>query len=138
CNIFLPSYTCLLNFVFFFTDTATTVIYTLSLHDALPICHIQKYKTCPLPLRYPHLRPNKTHHYLLAFRGQPTLSFRRQRFYIKDWAAVDTPHYTIRSIAHYHKAFFQNEEHASVHLPNSVQIRPRYGRKSLHWQFFPM
>src|SRR6202000_3580292 len=25
-------------FVFFFNDTATTEIYTLSLHDALPIC----------------------------------------------------------------------------------------------------
>src|SRR3712207_9056434 len=30
------SYVCLL-FVFFFNDTATTEIYTLSLHDALPI-----------------------------------------------------------------------------------------------------
>src|SRR5210317_461071 len=33
-------------FFFFFNDTATTEIYTLSytlsLHDALPICHIQK------------------------------------------------------------------------------------------------
>src|SRR5438270_9773119 len=27
-----------LNFAFFFNDTATTEIYTLSLHDALPIC----------------------------------------------------------------------------------------------------
>src|SRR5215510_16579354 len=27
-----------LAFVFFFNDTATTEIYTLSLHDALPIC----------------------------------------------------------------------------------------------------
>src|SRR6267154_6522363 len=27
----------LLNFIFFFNDTATTEIYTLSLHDALPI-----------------------------------------------------------------------------------------------------
>ena len=26
-------------FFFFFNDTATTDIYTLSLHDALPICH---------------------------------------------------------------------------------------------------
>src|SRR3712207_7837353 len=26
------------NFFFFFNDTATTEIYTLSLHDALPIC----------------------------------------------------------------------------------------------------
>src|SRR2546430_6886659 len=28
----------LINFFFFFNDTATTEIYTLSLHDALPIC----------------------------------------------------------------------------------------------------
>src|SRR5687768_18353292 len=28
----------LLYFLFFFNDTATTEIYTLSLHDALPIC----------------------------------------------------------------------------------------------------
>src|SRR3712207_7549089 len=28
----------MLSFVFFFNDTATTEIYTLSLHDALPIC----------------------------------------------------------------------------------------------------
>src|SRR2546429_5727228 len=27
------------DFFFFFNDTATTEIYTLSLHDALPICH---------------------------------------------------------------------------------------------------
>src|SRR5947208_12168806 len=27
-------------FFFFFTDTATTEIYTLSLHDALPICDV--------------------------------------------------------------------------------------------------
>src|SRR5215216_752222 len=30
----------LLLFFFFFNDTATTEIYTLSLHDALPICHV--------------------------------------------------------------------------------------------------
>src|SRR2546430_3298912 len=29
----------LLKACFFFNDTATTEIYTLSLHDALPICH---------------------------------------------------------------------------------------------------
>jgi len=28
----------MLLFFFFFNDTATTEIYTLSLHDALPIC----------------------------------------------------------------------------------------------------
>src|SRR5256885_12494940 len=34
---------------FFFNDTATTEIYTLSLHDALPI-----YRRRPLPARDPH------------------------------------------------------------------------------------
>src|SRR5256885_8620294 len=29
-----------MSFFFFFNDTATTEIYTLSLHDALPICHV--------------------------------------------------------------------------------------------------
>src|SRR5205807_6369048 len=29
---------CMLSYLFFFNDTATTEIYTLSLHDALPIC----------------------------------------------------------------------------------------------------
>src|SRR2546430_16390685 len=33
-------------FFFFFNDTATTEIYTLSLHDALPICW---YTVCPPP-----------------------------------------------------------------------------------------
>src|ERR1044071_2381542 len=28
--------------IFFFNDTATTEIYTLSLHDALPICHLRQ------------------------------------------------------------------------------------------------
>src|SRR5258708_26444314 len=36
---FLPSVSLLPLFFFFFNDTATTEIYTLSLHDALPICH---------------------------------------------------------------------------------------------------
>src|SRR4051794_38654485 len=32
--------------VFFFNDTATTEIYTLSLHDALPICVSQSINAC--------------------------------------------------------------------------------------------
>src|SRR6266446_10869007 len=30
-------------FFFFFNDTATTEIYTLSLHDALPICYTSRF-----------------------------------------------------------------------------------------------
>src|SRR2546429_8676720 len=31
------------SFFFFFNDTATTEIYTLSLHDALPICAVRAF-----------------------------------------------------------------------------------------------
>src|SRR5437899_6809378 len=34
---------------FFFNDTATTEIYTLSLHDALPICRVLRGRRIPLP-----------------------------------------------------------------------------------------
>src|SRR2546425_11720944 len=36
-------------FFFFFNDTATTEIYTLSLHDALPICHFLQPVAHDLP-----------------------------------------------------------------------------------------
>ena len=35
--VFVAGSAALVHFVFFFNDTATTEIYTLSLHDALPI-----------------------------------------------------------------------------------------------------
>src|SRR5438445_6230912 len=34
---------CQISFVFFFTDTPTTEIYTLSLHDALPISNVAMF-----------------------------------------------------------------------------------------------
>ena len=42
--VFCCFFVCL--FVFFFNDTATTEIYTLSLHDALPICNVYIYRVC--------------------------------------------------------------------------------------------
>src|SRR6266581_8827794 len=50
-NFFLSAYICrLVVFYFFFNDTATTEIYTLSLHDALPIClqHVVAHGRVPL------------------------------------------------------------------------------------------
>jgi len=40
-------------FFFFFNDTATTEIYTLSLHDALPIWIETNYNTVPYDTRKP-------------------------------------------------------------------------------------
>src|SRR5256885_12079703 len=45
---------------FFFNDTATTEIYTLSLHDALPICFSRKCRACAtLPRRSPEIWPRR-------------------------------------------------------------------------------
>src|SRR3712207_7288188 len=42
---------------FFFNDTATTEIYTLSLHDALPICGATPDRPRPAPSAAAALRP---------------------------------------------------------------------------------
>src|SRR2546427_6472704 len=47
---------------FFFNDTATTEIYTLSLHDALPICEFVE----------PRLAPRPNHYLGLATSSQPS------------------------------------------------------------------
>src|SRR5436190_24356685 len=40
-SVYIISYSIsCITFLFFFNDTATTEIYTLSLHDALPICQV--------------------------------------------------------------------------------------------------
>src|SRR2546426_7740510 len=40
-SLFISSSSIFFFFFFFFNDTATTEIYTLSLHDALPICNLR-------------------------------------------------------------------------------------------------
>src|SRR5256885_5298011 len=47
-------------FFFFFNDTATTEIYTLSLHDALPICRKLEYG-----------RPGRSRKYCVSSRWPP-------------------------------------------------------------------
>src|SRR3712207_8873293 len=52
-------------FILFFNDTATTEIYTLSLHDALPICaHTRREVRCRL-FDFEHDRALGTLHYEL-------------------------------------------------------------------------
>src|SRR5258705_1275956 len=42
----MPTLPVLCMFIFFFNDTATTEIYTLSLHDALPISSRRRHTRC--------------------------------------------------------------------------------------------
>src|SRR5258708_30798982 len=51
CFFFLSLFRSFFFFFFFFNDTATTEIYTLSLHDALPICNgVQRVALCRIAL----------------------------------------------------------------------------------------
>src|SRR5712675_3730683 len=53
----------LFSFFFFFNDTATTEIYTLSLHDALPICSTPVCAASwawPKPTRRSSTSPNRS------------------------------------------------------------------------------
>src|SRR2546427_2667485 len=52
---------------FFFNDTATTEIYTLSLHDALPICRPVERPDCD-HVRQPAQRGSDAHHRRSAAR----------------------------------------------------------------------
>src|SRR5262249_61749472 len=56
----------LFSFLFFFNDTATTEIYTLSLHDALPIC------SCRRRLHGKRSVRGKSHRYSGCARTLPT------------------------------------------------------------------
>src|SRR5215469_18576671 len=48
-SFYSPSCSSFRFFFFFFNDTATTEIYTLSLHDALPICVPPSLQRAPPP-----------------------------------------------------------------------------------------
>src|SRR3712207_7653844 len=49
-------------FFFFFNDTATTEIYTLSLHDALPICDRRRPQAPPRPAAEVRSPPGDVRH----------------------------------------------------------------------------
>src|SRR2546430_8200949 len=60
--------------VFFFNDTATTEIYTLSLHDALPIS-----RACAAPARSPFAPPVQRVKLNPGFEGRPHVGEFRRR-----------------------------------------------------------
>src|SRR3712207_8733630 len=63
--------------MFFFNDTATTEIYTLSLHDALPICPAPT-RPRPLLAPVPLQERDSTQNLRQFYRGSPGLaSFKR-------------------------------------------------------------
>src|SRR3712207_8884747 len=66
----------------FFNDTATTEIYTLSLHDALPI------SACPRKSRRAGLKPNR------FSNASPRGSFRRKLFIEGKWVSARSEEHT--------------------------------------------
>src|SRR3712207_7468060 len=73
---------------FFFNDTATTEIYTLSLHDALPICHAIQADAAGLH-----------HHQLAVLRQQPDRDQRGEQHRERDHV-VDVLRRLVRSEEH--------------------------------------
>src|SRR2546430_16525422 len=68
-----------LAFFFFFNDTATTEIYTLSLHDALPICDQHTADATVLPPEVVHPDPRHEHRAgILSLLREPCVELRSQ------------------------------------------------------------
>src|SRR2546430_12367534 len=106
----------LLFFFFFFNDTATTEIYTLSLHDALPICHfasctnilLSPWRCCRwllLPMRprnppYPIPTPRRSEEHTSELQSQSNLVCRlllekkKQNNHRRDIMHEDSVHLT--------------------------------------------
>src|SRR5258707_5687374 len=71
------------HFFFFFNDTATTEIYTLSLHDALPILNwLSTTGYRPLPLGHLDLKPPLGFRAILPVRSEEHTSELQSRQYL--------------------------------------------------------
>ena len=73
---------------FFFNDTATTEIYTLSLHDALPICLVENGVTH----QYLPPRPPRVHSFVYACNSEETASFTSQLDLLRRLLNSGAPH----------------------------------------------
>src|SRR2546430_5097300 len=64
----------IVSFFFFFNDTATTEIYTLSLHDALPICPRARARTSrPSPTAGPRCSSPRSEEHTSELQSQSNL-----------------------------------------------------------------
>src|SRR5437868_15396297 len=71
---------CLFLFFFFFNDPATTEIYTLSLHDALPICLDACLGVCVPPRREAERSAAQREHIEPSLRSEEHTSELQSRF----------------------------------------------------------
>ena len=74
---------------FFFNDTATTEIYTLSLHDALPICSYgeavsgKRSKTASIPVAFNEVPPGHRPYYNILSAGDPAAMIDEGKYFNK-------------------------------------------------------
>src|SRR5438445_10084091 len=71
-----------LSCIFFFTDTATTEIYTLSLHDALPISPMKAYSPRVTPHTIVALAPIELPRFTRVLRSEEHTSELQSRQYL--------------------------------------------------------
>src|SRR3989442_12741306 len=85
--------------IFFFNDTATTEIYTLSLHDALPICERQAVRADAPALPRPHLPDKDAFDIRIAERQQRVFVWQRSEEHTSELQS--RPHLVCRLLLEY-------------------------------------
>src|SRR3712207_7289784 len=99
--------------LFFFNDTATTEIYTLSLHDALPICERHGLGDAPVVVCVSRLVPRK---------GQDVL--------VAGWPRVLARHPDARLLLVDRKSTRLNSSHANISYAVFCLKKKENGKKS--------
>src|SRR6266702_8761567 len=91
-------------FFFFFNDTATTEIYTLSLHDALPICRCAP-RPSPLPNWGPGTRTSRSEEHTseLQSRGHLVCRLLLEKKKTNQKTRIPRRRKTTHEIAHGHR-----------------------------------
>src|SRR5438552_16349385 len=104
---------------FFFNDTATPDLYTLSLHDALPICHV-------LSLQY----HNKKDESIYVLKGEIVLRVQQGDTLIERPLREGESFHIQPKVIHQFEAVLPSDllEASTPEIDDVVRLKDRYGR----------